>query len=104
MKTISIVTPCYNEEGNVALVAERVRAVFENLPDYTFEHIFADNRSTDTTLSLLKDLAKEDKRIKIIANSANFGALSLPSGCCADSEAKRLNSRSRDSTLNDAKL
>jgi polyisoprenyl-phosphate glycosyltransferase len=73
VKKISIVTPCYNEEGNVTLLVERVRAVFADLPEYTYEHIFADNKSEDNTLSLLKDMAASDTKIKIIANVTNFG-------------------------------
>ena len=72
-KTISVVTPCYNEEGNVGPLSERVRAVFDALPGYDYEHIFADNASTDGTLGALKEMAAGDKRIKVIANTANFG-------------------------------
>ena len=73
MKTISVVTPCYNEEGNVRLLAQRVAQVFAGLDGYTFEHIFADNGSEDKTLGVLKELAQEDHRIKVIANTRNFG-------------------------------
>ena len=40
-KTISVVTPCYNEELNVTEAYETVRRVFEeHLPGYRREHIF----------------------------------------------------------------
>lgn len=75
-KTISIITPCFNEEESVVECVEAVRALFaEKLPAYTFEHIFCDNCSTDRTLEILKSLAVEDPRIKIIVNSRNFGIL-----------------------------
>lgn len=70
---VSVVTPCFNEEQNIPLLVERVRKVFAGLPDYDYEHIFADNASTDGTLRELKRLAAEDKRIKVIANAKNFG-------------------------------
>ena len=73
MPSISVVTPCYNEEANVQAVVTRVREVFKGLPGYDFEHILADNASTDKTLELLKELALQDKRIKVIANTRNFG-------------------------------
>ncbi|MBG0777762.1 MAG: glycosyltransferase family 2 protein [Desulfovibrionaceae bacterium] len=73
MKTISIVTPCYNEEGNIPALVESVRAVFAAMPGYTYEHVFADNDSTDGTLDMLRALAAEDKRIKVVANAKNFG-------------------------------
>lgn len=73
MKLISIVTPCYNEEENVKLLSDRVRKVFDALPDYNYEHIFSDNCSEDDTLNILKEMARNDKKIKVIANARNFG-------------------------------
>jgi polyisoprenyl-phosphate glycosyltransferase len=78
MKTISVVTPCYNEEPNVAEVYERVKSVFERLGQYRYEHIFIDNASRDNTLGILRLLASRDKRVKVIANSRNFGHLRSP--------------------------
>lgn len=78
MKTISIVTPCYNEEGNIAELIRRVRELMVQLPGYQFEHIFIDNCSTDRTLALLKQFATEDPRIKIIVNARNFGHIRSP--------------------------
>jgi glycosyltransferase involved in cell wall biosynthesis len=78
MKTISIVTPCYNEEANVREVYERVKSVFESLPQYSYEHIFIDNASRDHTLAILKVIAANDLRVKIIANARNFGHLRSP--------------------------
>jgi polyisoprenyl-phosphate glycosyltransferase len=72
---VSIITPCLNEEGNVRVCRDRVRTVFdEKLPEYDHEHIFADNGSTDKTRTLLRELAAEDPRVKVILNSRNFGA------------------------------
>ncbi len=71
---ISVITPCYNEELNVDMCAQELAEVFEKyLPGYEYEHIFADNASTDSTLKKLKDLASHDKRIKVISNSRNVG-------------------------------
>ena len=74
MKKISIVTACFNEEENVEEVYSQVKKVMtEKLPNYTYEHIFIDNASEDKTVEILKRLAKEDKNLKIIVNSRNFG-------------------------------
>lgn len=78
IRTISVVTPCYNEEANVAEVYERVKAVFRPLEQYRYEHIFIDNASRDKTLAILKRLAGEDPRVKVIANARNFGHLRSP--------------------------
>lgn len=79
MKMISIVTPCYNEEGNVEELYRRVKKVMQShLNEYKYEHIFIDNASTDNTIKILKKIALEDKRLKIIVNSRNFGHLRSP--------------------------
>ncbi len=78
MKLISIVTPCYNEEENVAEIYRQVKEVLAKLPDYHYEHIFIDNASTDKTVSILKDLAAKDRNVKIIVNARNFGHIRSP--------------------------
>ena len=78
MKTISIVTACYNEEENVEVLIARVRAVMLTLPQYTYEHLFIDNSSEDSTVSILKRIAADDSRIKIIVNARNFGHIRSP--------------------------
>lgn len=78
MAYISIVTACYNEEENVQLLYERVKSVFESLPQYRYEHIFIDNASTDQTVPILKQIAATDHNVKIIVNSRNFGHIRSP--------------------------
>ena len=78
MQTISIVTPCYNEESNVDELYERITAVIDTCPDYAFEIIFIDNASTDNTVNLVKSLIKKDQRIRLIVNARNFGHIRSP--------------------------
>lgn len=78
MKLISVVTGCFNEEENVDLLTERIRAVFEKLPQYRYEHIFIDNASTDKTVEKVKALAAKDDRVKLIVNERNFGHIRSP--------------------------
>lgn len=74
MKKLTIITPCFNEEHNVVICAEAVRKVMNNqLRDFDYEHIFADNASTDSTAKKLRVMASEDPKIKIIINSRNVG-------------------------------
>jgi glycosyltransferase involved in cell wall biosynthesis len=77
-KTISIITPCYNEEKNVEELHRRVHAVMSSLGRYRYEHIFIDNASTDGTVPVLKRLAAVDPNIKIIVNARNFGHIRSP--------------------------
>lgn len=73
-KVISIVTPCFNEQDNVADCYEAVKRVFaEALPEYDHEHVFCDNASTDGTVGVLRQLAARDPRVKVIVNARNFG-------------------------------
>jgi len=78
VKLISIVTACYNEEENVREVYERVRKAMAALPGCDYEHIFIDNASKDRTVPILRELAKEDKRVKVIVNFRNFGSVRSP--------------------------
>ncbi|WP_425082448.1 glycosyltransferase family 2 protein [Ruegeria arenilitoris] len=74
MKTISVVSPCYNEEDNVAICYETVKALFaEQLPGYRCEHIFVDNASEDGTVNVLREIAAKDANVKVIVNARNFG-------------------------------
>ena len=77
-KKISVLTPCYNEQENIAKVYQAVSSVFQNLPQYTYEHVFIDNNSNDKTVSLLKEIAAKDKNVKIIVNARNFGHIRSP--------------------------
>ena len=74
MKKLSIITPCYNEEVNVEICAQELKKVMqEKLSGYDYEHIFADNASTDSTLEKLREIARKDAHLKVISNSRNVG-------------------------------
>jgi polyisoprenyl-phosphate glycosyltransferase len=75
---ISIITPCYNEEANVRQLYERVRSAMVTAGDYKYEHIFIDNASTDNTLRELKAIAAQDRNVKVIRNTRNFGHVRSP--------------------------
>ena len=78
MKLISIVSPCYNEEGNVGVLTDRVRELFAEMPQYRYEHIIIDNNSTDGTVDELRKIAAQDKNVKVIVNARNFGHIRSP--------------------------
>lgn len=74
MKTISVVSPCYNEEDNVAHCYETVKQIFaDHLPGYALEHVFVDNASDDRTVEILKSIAAADPSVKVVVNARNFG-------------------------------
>jgi len=78
MKKISVISGCYNEEGNLQEFYDRLMTVFNSLPDYTFEIIIADNCSTDRSREILRGLAAKDPRFKVILNANNFGHIRSP--------------------------
>lgn len=74
MKTISVVSPCFNEEDNVENCYRVVKQIFEeHLPEYRCQHVFVDNASTDSTVEKLRAIAAEDPNVGVVVNSRNFG-------------------------------
>lgn len=73
MKKISIIIPAFNEEKNLSVIHERLRAVFLGFPKYAYEIIFVNDGSTDDTQQNLEELAKECNEVKFIELSRNFG-------------------------------
>ncbi|MGD0601873.1 MAG: glycosyltransferase [Terriglobales bacterium] len=68
-KTLTVLTPCFNEEANVRELYLRVRAAVATAGNYQYEHIFIDNASTDNTLNELKAIAAKDRNVKVIRNT-----------------------------------
>lgn len=72
-KLISIISGCYNEEGNLHEYYRRVSDVIDTLPQYDFECLIADNCSIDSSQKILEEIAAKDKRFKIVFNLKNYG-------------------------------
>ena len=73
MEKISIVVPCYNEEKALPYFYKEIDKVSKKMKSLVFELLFVDDGSNDRTLEVLKDLSKEDKRVKYLSFSRNFG-------------------------------
>lgn len=70
---ISVVVPCYNEQGALPFYYDKMKEVMALMPELSFEIIIVDDGSTDGTLETAKQLAKSDDRIRYISFSRNFG-------------------------------
>ncbi|MGN0666761.1 MAG: glycosyltransferase family 2 protein [Huintestinicola sp.] len=78
-KTVSVVIPTYNEIENVQAVADAVvKELTDNLPEYNYELLFIDNKSTDGTRDVIRKLCSENPCIKAIFNIKNFGPDNSP--------------------------
>lgn len=70
---LSLVIPCYNEEGNVRAFYDAAVAAFENRP-FSYELIFIDDGSRDGTMRELEALyAMDAARVRVVSFSRNFG-------------------------------
>ena len=68
----SIIAPIFNEEGNIALLYERIVKVLESIGE-PWELILVNDGSTDRSPEMIDDLAHRDPRIKTINFARNFG-------------------------------
>lgn len=68
---ISVVLPIYNEEKNIPILISELTKALESYNDY--EIIFVNDGSTDKSESIIKDFCNNNKKIKLINLSRNFG-------------------------------
>lgn len=75
MKTITVITPCFNEQENVLEHYRQVQAVIKPYTGkYEFDFIYTDNQSNDATFLKLSEIARQDPRVKVYRFSRNIGA------------------------------
>lgn len=73
MSLISVIVPCFNEEEALPYFYDEIVKISKLMQDVDFEFIFVNDGSKDKTLSVIKNLAKNDSRVKYISFSRNFG-------------------------------
>ena len=78
MKKISIITPTYNEDGNINDLYHKLCLEISKFPQYIFEILIIDNHSQDKTQEIIRQLADKDNRVKAIFNTRNFGHIRSP--------------------------
>lgn len=69
---ISIVIPIHNEEENLRPLVQEIKEVLDPL-GRTYEILFVDDGSTDSSFSILRNLHEVDGRVKILKLRRNFG-------------------------------
>ena len=90
MKKISVIIPMYYEEEVVEECYNKMKNVLSKMQNYEYEIICINDGSRDKTLQILEEIAREDKTVKVISFSRNFGhqpavtaGLKYVSGDCA---------------------
>ena len=73
MKTVTLIVPCYNEEASLPIFYDAVCEVAKEIPQYALTMLFVNDGSKDRTLSILRELAGKDERVRYLSFSRNFG-------------------------------
>jgi polyisoprenyl-phosphate glycosyltransferase len=71
---VSVVVPVYQNAGSLADLFARLRVVAGQLPGDRFEFVFVDDGSRDASFDVLRGLAVEDPRVRVVKLSRNFGS------------------------------
>ena len=69
---LSVVAPCFNEQGNLIPLVTAIREALSPL-GIAYEIVIADDRSRDDSWNILEKLGAEDKRIRAVRLSRNCG-------------------------------
>lgn len=76
-KLLTAIVPCFNEEEAIPLFyKEMVRVIGEfniKYPELEFEMLFIDDGSNDGTMEVIRALRENDKRVRYVSFSRNFG-------------------------------
>ncbi len=73
MQKVSFVIPVYNEKENISNLYDKLLKQMAAFDMLSFEFIFVNDGSFDTSLNILKDLSLKDKRVRVISFTRNFG-------------------------------
>ena len=72
-KTVTILIPCYNEEGSLPKLYDALTDLMQQHTNYLWEVLFINDGSKDGTLHLIKDIQQRDSRFGFVSLSRNFG-------------------------------
>jgi nucleoside-diphosphate-sugar epimerase/glycosyltransferase involved in cell wall biosynthesis len=73
--SISAVVACYKDVQAIPIMHQRLKAVFEKL-QVDYEIIFVNDNSPDDSESVIAEISRQDRRVKGISHSRNFGSQS----------------------------
>ncbi|MER6286226.1 glycosyltransferase family 2 protein [Streptomyces sviceus] len=70
---VSYVLPVYNEEDGIKAFHTELSAALDERPEFDYELVYVNDGSGDGSLAILKDLAKNDERVRVVDFARNFG-------------------------------
>ncbi len=73
MDKISVIVPCYNEEEMIPIFYKEISKVIKKMKEVEFELLFVNDGSTDDSFKEMKQLSLDDKKVKYLSFSRNFG-------------------------------
>lgn len=71
---VSIVSPAHREEKNLPVLFQRLKDTLDPIDGLNWEWIVVDDHSPDGTFTVMEQLAEQDKRVRSIRFSRNFGS------------------------------
>jgi glycosyltransferase involved in cell wall biosynthesis len=71
--SVSVIVPCYNEEESIRETYRRIKASLMGSGAKNHEILFIDDGSKDRSFGMLRDIAKKDKKVRVLSLSRNFG-------------------------------
>lgn len=72
-KLLSVIVNCYNEEETIPTFYKTIKPILNKIENLDYEILFIDDSSSDKTLSIIKELAKKDSKIKYLSTTRRFG-------------------------------
>lgn len=70
---VSVIVPCYNEEDVIRETYAQISDTLRNDQSLQYEFILIDDGSRDGTPGILREIARQDQRVKVLFLSRNFG-------------------------------
>lgn len=70
---VTVVLPCYNEQDHVVLELERITAALD-ASGYSYELLVIDDKSTDNTLEILREVASRFPQMRLMPFRRNGGS------------------------------
>jgi len=87
---VSVLIPVKDEEATLATLVGEIGAAFETLPEVEYEVIFVDDGSTDSSWSVMQELAAGNERVRALRLRRNFGKAAALAAAVDEARGERV--------------